>query len=129
MVDFDSEATVSTAPAIIVKIMLLERRKNLIDAFEFYYKQKLNLIQPNIGILGSRLIALYYEIYEDLKRFYKEEEFKALNTKVFSKKYEEYEEAFKLINRWYDEKKLTRIDTIKKFDSTRVEIEHEEKGL
>lgn len=129
MVDFDNEATITRAPAEIVKIMLLERRKYLIDSLEFYYKQRLQKIEPKKYIVGARLTALFYEIYEELERHYKKEEFIELEKNVLSYDFDKMLQAIKLINRWFDLKRLTRIDTIKPYDSTMVETENLAKGL
>ena len=74
MVDFNNENTITTAPKEIVKIMLLERRKYVIDALEYIYKKKMSGIKADIGLLGSRIISLYFEMNKPLSQFYKEEE-------------------------------------------------------
>ena len=124
----DDGDMIAVSPATLVKISLLERRKYVIDALEFIYKQRRRGITPDISILSSRVIALFFELYEELERFYKEK-FKELEKEVMSEKALDLENAVKKINRWFDEKRLTRIDTVQRYDSTMAEIENLAKGL
>lgn len=129
MVDFDNESTITTAPKEIIKILLLERRKYLIDAMEFTWKKKTAKIKPDLSLLSSRLVAVFYELYNTLSSFYDTATFTALKADVFSGDLVRMEDAFVKIDKWYYDKQLTKIDNIKKYDTTNVEEENGAKGI
>lgn len=130
MVDFNNDSTITTAPQDIVKIMILERRKYVIDAFEHYYKQKGLSQTPNKAIVHSRLFALFLEFRPTLKRVMTLEDFGRLQSLILNNKdIETWGQAFEIIDHWLDDKRLIRVDTIKRYDSTNVEIENKERGL
>lgn len=129
MVDFDNETTITTPATDIIKVIYLERRKFLIDAIEHYYKQRKQKINANTGIIASRLIALFVELYHSLKRYYSDQDFEQLQQYVYSDNWNDLYQGIVMISRWFDDKRLTMIDTIKRYDTTMVEKENEEKGL
>lgn len=130
MVDFNNESTITTAPHDIVKIMILERRKYVIDAFEHYARQRANNIQASKAIISSSMLALFMEWRATLKRILTEKDFKELRDKIFNNPtYEQLLEFYEKIDGLLDEKRVIRIDTIKKYDSSNVETENKEKGL
>jgi len=130
MVNFNNESTITTAPQDIVKIMILERRKYVCDAMEHYFKQEGNGISPSLSLVRSRMIALFYEIQASLKRDKDKNEYEEIKKQIFeSKDIEELQTSLGELNKWFDDKRLTRIDTIKNYDSTNVETENREKGV
>lgn len=129
MVNFDNEATITTAPKEIVKIMLLERRKYLIDAVEYIHKNKQRGVTPDLALFGSRLLSLFLELYHSLADYYSKDEFKKLKKDVYSDKLADLETAFISINKWFYKKRLIKIDTIKRYDRGNVEAENKAMGL
>jgi hypothetical protein len=110
MVDFNNETTVTRPSADIVRVLILQRRNDLIEAFEFYEKKKSTGIAVDIGLLQSRLFSLFLELQASLKRREKED-YDRLCRQVRSRKYEELLDAFLFINEFLDKMKLTQIDT------------------
>jgi hypothetical protein len=129
MVDFDNEATVGTPAADIVRILILQRRSDLFEALEAYRKRDYLGASSDISTVRARLNTLFLEIQGTLKRRLKEEEYKDLLIKIGSNKEEEILGAIYFLNEYLDALKLTRIDTRKEYDKTRVEHEHKAKRM
>jgi hypothetical protein len=76
------------------------------------------------------LIALFYEINAALERDLDNSAYAELKNDIFTAK--DVASCHKIIekfNDWFDKKRLTMIDTIKKYDSTNVEIENTNRGM
>jgi len=130
MVDFNNESTITTAPHDIVKILILERRKYVCDAIEHYFKQEGNGISVPLAIVKSRLIGLFFEIQAGLKRDLPNKEYNDIKKTIFNcVDIEQAKKVFETLNDWFDTKRLTRIDTIKSYDSSDVETENKAKGV
>lgn len=125
MVDFNSEATVSASATDILRILILQRRNDVIDAMESYRK-----IEPNgtSEIIRARMNSLFLEIAAMLKRKMGED-YEPLREKILSEEFKDLLEAFMSINVFLDDQRLTRIDTKQIYDSTRTSKEDEQKGL
>jgi predicted SAM-dependent methyltransferase len=126
MVDFNAEATVSASAIDILRILILQRRNDVIDSFEQYRKVE-NHSHPDTGIVRARMISLFMEIQAMLKR--KIRDYDALVKKVLSEDFDDLEDAFFKINEFLDHNRLIRIDNRKIYDSTRAASEDREKGL
>jgi hypothetical protein len=128
MVDFRSDATVTTPSWELLKILALEKRENLMLAIEFYFKHKYDeqALEQDLDMIRSRLWCLYYELEAWLKRSYAHAELDAVHLKIDSKSADEVFEVVTFLNKFMDDKKLTRIDNLKSFDRTRVELENDE---
>lgn len=109
MVDFNNETTVTRPPAEIVKVLILEHRENLIEAFEFYHKKDGSGVQMDTTAIHSRLFSLFLEIEAAVKRR-DPELHKRIVKLISSRKYPDLEEAFFLLNELFDKMKLTLID-------------------
>lgn len=133
MVDFESDATVARPAADIVRILILQRRNDLIDALEEYRKADFHGVQASLRVVRARLNSLFTELEASLKRRHDKEgpsPYKELRSLIKEgDTIEEVEEAMSFINEELDNWKLTRIDTIKQYDSTDAETENSEKGL
>jgi hypothetical protein len=127
MVDFHSDATVTTPSWEILKILALEKRENLMIAIEFFYKEKYLEADEahNIDIIRARLWCLYYELEAWLLRTFTSDAVTQLKAKIDSKKVDEVFEVVTFLNKFMDDRNLIRIDNIKPIDKTRVELENE----
>jgi len=133
MVDFHSDAMVTTPSWEILKLLALEKRENLMLAIEFYFKNKYlgSDVEQDTNIIRGRLWCLYYELEAWLIRTYATKEINEVKRKIDSRirddagNPKEVFEAASFINKFMDDKKLTRIDNIKSIDRTRVELENE----
>lgn len=128
MVDYNNETTVTRPAADVARIQILERRANVIEAFEFYQKKDANGIHMDLGVIQSRLYGLFLELQAALKRRETTGYGKVLN-QVKGRKYDDLLEAFLFINEYLDKINLTKIDTNRTYDSTLVAEEDREKGL
>lgn len=137
MVDFNNEATVSTPPGEVVKIVVLERREQCIEALESYHNvESANLETGHkVTILKSRVMAFWYQVQAMVKR-------RLANVKPGETTYDEVREAmtaaktaeelvgaYEWLNEFVDSMGLTFIDSRAKYDRTRVEDSNTKKGL
>lgn len=121
MVDFNNETTIGTPAVDIVRVLVLQRRNDFIEALEQYNKQNHAGVDPPTYIVRARLISLYYEIKPMLIRKYKDKEYimileKSLNEGAMN----EILTVWELINNFLDTIQLTRIDTRQYIDTTSV---------
>lgn len=124
MVDFNNESTITTPAADVVKILILQRRNDFLEALEAYNKEKARGIQTDISIVKSRLMSLFLEIQPALRRTYSAEDYEELQVLIDARDEQEIIRAFIAINTWLDDKKLIRIDTRKQYDRTIAENEN-----
>lgn len=129
MVDFNNESTISTPAVDIMRVIILQRRNDLIDSIEHYKKKRKEGVEVSTSIVSSRLSALYLEIEHTLERHLDKEQLKEIHKAEDSTDIVELINATKLINMVLDKIRLTKIDTGKNIDTTRVELENESKGL
>lgn len=134
MVDFNNETTI-TRPAIdIERVIVLQRRFDCIEAYESYNKHNFQGAGADISDFKARLNSLFWELKSALKRHFPKNSkgdpsYKDVDEWIKSDNDEDLLKAFDLINDWLDSIKLTRLDTHKVYDSTRVETENREKKL
>lgn len=130
MVDFDNETTIGVPAADITKILILQRRTYLFDSYEAYLKQQAKGVQADQSVMKARLHSLFLELQATLKRrLTKEDEYKQLILKINSDNIDDLYEAMLFLNEQLDDMNLTRLDTRRRYDSTKVENENKEKGL
>lgn len=128
MVNFDNETTI-TRPAIdIIRVLVLEKREDCISAGKGYHKVALEGASCSDSEFRSRLWALYSELRSSLKRHYPKD-YEVMKENILRGEEEDLFNTFDKINEFLDMIKLTRLDTQKVYDSTRVEIENTEKSL
>jgi len=137
MVDFDNDATVGTPPLDLVRILILQRHYDVLEALELYFKQKYNGQEMNIGLLRARMITLFYQLQAVLKRKLKETnknkktEYQILFEQV-SNEGEVLEEdilsAFETINTLLDDLHLTRFDTKLNIRSASAVVQDKARG-
>lgn len=132
MVDFNNDSTVSTPPGDVVKIVVLERREQCIEALEMYHGMEGASLETNHkeAILRSRILAFWYQVQAMAKRRLPAEEYDEVARVVKEmKKFDELVEMFEWLNKFVDDMGLTTIDSRAKYDRTRVEDANSKKGL
>lgn len=131
MVDFNNETTVTTPPADIVKISILQRRYDLIEAYEDYKKRRFNNVNVPLSIVRARLISMFLEIQAALKRRLKSEAYELIKERCLGKEIKEEEvlDTIFKINEELDAMRLIVPDTAKAYNKLRVEEENKEKGF
>jgi hypothetical protein len=129
MVDFNKETTVTTAPSDLIKVMILERWNNVIEAFERYQVEHNKGLNAGDSYIRSRLYSLVNILYGGLKREMSAEVLKEVVFKIQKGKYSDLVDISNMLATYLDDKRLTRIDTRKQYDTTIVENDNEENNL
>jgi len=129
MVDFNNEATVGTPALDIVKVIILQRRYDVLESLEKYNKLKFQDTEPDISGFRARLITLFLEISPILKRSLGEKGYSDLDKELGKGDMDSLTNAVMTINDQLDKLNLTRFDTRKYIDTSKVELENEEKSL
>ena len=119
MVNFDNDNTIGTPAIDIVRVLVLEKRTNIIEVLESINKREGEDSFDN-HVLKARIQSLYWELEGMLKRKKLDKEISLL---IFTKEsdYDNLVKAFSMINTHMDAIRLTRIDTRNVVDRTRVE--------
>ena len=125
------ESYIGIPPQDILKILLLTKRDNCLEAIESYYKQKNHTRTAPLHIVRARLQSLYLETEAMLKRALSTDEYEKLYESIFTNDSTEASliGAFRKINIILDEKRITRLDLGKQYDTTQIELENFEKGM
>lgn len=121
MVDFNNEATIGTPAVDVVRILILQRRSDFIEALERYNKMEYQNTSPDISIVKARLVSLFLELQAGLKRRLKKESYTELMAKVYHEDMAQVLEAFNYLNEYLDDIRLTRLDNRPKADKTKWE--------
>lgn len=129
MVDFHNEATVATPAADIVRVLILQRRNDLIESIEYYSKTTYASIQGSIAPVRARLLSLFLEIRGLLSRRMDKSYFEKIPSIIEKADYDGLLDLTFKINEILDEVKLTRIDEKRVYDKNRTEEENKVKGL
>jgi hypothetical protein len=129
MVNFNNETTVTQAPADLVKITRLEKRYNLFEALEAYYKDDLQGQDTDreLVVVAVRALNLMWELQGELKR--KKKDLILIRDNLLSQNKIKIIQEIEDLNLFCDEIGLTRIDVKKIYDTTRVENENREKKI
>lgn len=122
MVNFNNDTTIGTSATDIMRVLILEKRTNIIEALENINKKGLTDVY-DLHILKARIQSLYWELEGMLFRNMKPEELIKLKENVFNtaNKKELLLETFSNLNMFLDTLQLTRIDTRINVDRKRVE--------
>lgn len=127
MVDFNNDTTIATPVADIIKVLIVQRRNDFLEASEHYFKGFFAGSNPDTNIMKARLYSLYLEIKAMLDRHFSNGEINELVADIKSDEANKLIDAYITMNKLLDDVKLTRVDTKKSYDSTRVEEENTEK--
>jgi len=127
--------TTATPPADLLKIMILQRREDALQAIESFYQLSFTGATPPNHIVRSRIISLYIDLEPCLRRSMPDDktginsELNKISSRVFGEDVEKCILGFRDLNNLLDQLNITRVDTRKKIDTSRVENENEAKGL
>jgi len=124
MVDFQNDSTVSTPPSDLLKILIIQRRNDVIDAIETYYKLQLRNADVPDNIIRARILSLVLELGNAYKRWTDKEHTTTTQT-ILTGSLMEVLNIFHEVNIQLDNKKITRIDTRQDFDRKNIEKENE----
>jgi hypothetical protein len=130
MVNFNSDSTVSAPAADIMRILILQRRNDLLEAMESFYKVQDHGAEAEVFVVKARLKTFFWEVQAAIKRNSKEDEYTILETAVLTAQdITTIEDLYKKLNEYLDKLRLIRIDTRSQYDSLRVTQEDEAHGL
>jgi len=113
LVDFNNEVTVGTPAVDIVRVLILQRRNDVIEAIEHYSRQAELGYTAEIAPVRSRLKGLLLELGPLIARHHGEEALASYETISTAGDIKDIKEIFGKINFLLDEVKLIRIDTRK----------------
>lgn len=128
MVDFNNETTIGTPAVDVVRILVLQARANLFEAWEDYRKREDQGVIVSVSIVYSRLYTLFEELQASLKRN-RPKDYPELLNKIDSKNVVKMIDATRYLNEYLDEIRLTRLDTKKVYDRSSFEEENQNAGL
>lgn len=126
----NNEGSITTTPHNLVKILILQRRSDVISAIEAYNKIKFQArrrSELSTHDLRATLTSLYYEIEAILRRTDRKKAdliYKALSNPAAQ--YAKLIRVYQYLNKFLDDKELIRIDTKKSYDRTSIEQENQE---
>jgi len=126
---FNSEATISTPAIDIVRVLVLQRVDNAIEAIELYNKKDALGVNFPTAEASSRVYSLFLLLSNVLKRRLKTDVYDTIKQNIKSEDIKEINESFETMLTTLDEIRLTRLDTGKQIDTTSVEDENKESGL
>jgi len=116
--------TISTPPTDLLKILIIQRRNDLIDAIEHYYKNRLLNAGVQDNLIRARTISLLMELGHAYVRW-QEVPVTKLIDKVRNAPIEDVLTFVHEINEQLDLRRITRVDTRDGFDRTKSELENE----
>ena len=130
MVDFNNETTIGTPAVDVVRILILQRRSDLIEAIERHNKISFQGSDTDGAVIRARLISLFIEVQAGLKRRLVAQDYEALKKRVYDPNadYDTIMECLEYINSYLDELRLTRIDTKPLVDKTKWEEHNQAYG-
>lgn len=129
MVDFNNETTISTPAVDIVRVLILQKRENVIDAIEDYTKKISLGYSESTNIIKARLNSLFLENEFLFKARLTAEEYKIVEDSLGSNDIKKLKDSFRLMNRAFYDIKLTKIDTKKEYDNRDIEMDNRENSL
>ena len=134
MVDFNNETTITRPASDILKVTMLQRRYDAINAIAWFdgrKKANLELGEGGLSKVYEPLSALFTDSKQMMKARMKKEEYDylCLTLKKPDLTFLEMKEIFDLIDYQLYDVGLTKYDTGKRYDSTDIEEENKAKGL
>jgi len=128
--DFKDIASVGTPAADIVRVLILEDRRNAYHAWEDYYKKRLVGGGIPTNIVRARIYTLFMGLVAALDRRWKKtpEKLVDLEKKIIEGDVEDMRKALRIIETYLDEIRLTRLDVKQSVDRTRIEDDNASRG-
>lgn len=129
MVNFNNENTISTPATDVMRILILERRANVIEAIEHYIKLRNNGTDiADLEILKARLFTMYLEVSAMLNNHLKPEEYAELQEQIGSDSFKDLVQAFHKIDGVLYDITLTKIDSKRNIDWSNIEATNKAYG-
>jgi len=122
MVDFRETSTVTTPFTEVVKLTILQRRNDCIEAIEFHKKKVLSGFDLDNNMVKMRIFSLWLEIGSGFQDINNENLGLSINDTV---DLEELINIFEKIDAYLYKIRLTKIASFKSYDTTDMEAENE----
>jgi hypothetical protein len=139
VVDFNNDTTVATPPGEVVKIVVLERREQVIETLEEYHRLESSDVDTHHKerLVRARVMAFWYQIQAMVKRRLKgaqgtedDPTYDMVEEEIAeAKEIDDLIDAFEWMNQFVDDMGLTFIDGRERYDRKRVEDANMKKGL
>lgn len=138
MVDFNNDTTVATPPGEVVKIVVLERREQVIEALEGHHSVGGEVdTSHKTQVLKARTMAFWYQVQAMVKRRLKDakggdddptyEEMKEMIADAEG--FDQLVVVYEWLNEFVDDMGLTYIDGRPRYDRRNVEEANSKKGM
>ena len=121
MVDFNNDVTIGTPAVDVVRILILQRRSDLIEALEKFNKMEYQNAGPDISVVRARLVSLFIELQAGLRRRLKEKDFNSLEKAMGVGDKNNILYCINFLNGYLDEIRLIRLDNKPNVDKTKWE--------
>lgn len=129
MVDFDNETTVGTPAVDIVRVLWLQARAYLLEAWEDYTKKSEQGVESGLHIIKARVFTLWMEMQGYLKRALKPEQYDEKRLLLDSDEPSDLLALTEFLNEHFDVLRITRIDTKIMYNRQSIETENIHHGL
>lgn len=126
MIDSNVQTTIGS-PIEWYKLEVMRDVINVKEAWESYSKTEASGIQVDLSIILARTQSLFNSLFPYLKRKLEDKLFQQIQKDLFTNKTQEQEKLRKIfwdIQLQLDKDHITRMDTRKSYDGTRVEKEN-----
>jgi hypothetical protein len=132
MADQSNVQTTIGSPIEWYKLEVLRDTVNVKEAWESYNKQKSQGYSVDLGIIRARTQSLYNSLVAYLGRKFDEKKFKSMREKLFFQISDptdrELLQIYWDIQIQLDKDNITKMDTRRSYDGTRVEMENKNFG-
>lgn len=127
--NFDNETVVTRPIPQLISILIIQRRSYAVEGMGAFKKLESAGNDPSISVVRGRVYELFLEVEAGMKDKLTPEGYEALKAAVDSYDYATLEQAFKIIDAYLYDIRLTKIDTKNVIDTTDWEAENKEHGL
>ena len=129
MTIYSGEQTTAVSPQDLIKVVIIQRKEDFIEALESYNLYISKGADPNTHVIKARLISLFLCVQPAMKRTYTDYDHvhKVINWDL--RNITEIQDCFNHINTWLDFIEITRIDNKKRYNSLNAEDENKAKGI
>jgi len=130
MVNFNNETIVGIPAADIERLLICQRRSDVLEALEDYKKRRFQGSNTNLSIVRARLITYFLEIQALFKRRTTPTEYKDFWTKIKESQSEtDIYDMVMTLSELLDKIGLIKVDTKKVINTADTEAENREEGL
>lgn len=128
MVEFNNEAILSADKFHINNVLSIQRHAYVIDALEKYERLKFQNANSPAHIVKSAIYSLYRQVRSNLRKV-NIEEAKKIESLLKTKEFDNFLEAWEMIDDWLFDSGATQFVRIKDYDPTDPLAEDEAFGL